>query len=160
KALKDFMLDDLGLGKLHPFKLRSAHKTFSMQTYANRLLWHYIGIIHRDAAACLSARLAGSSPVDREAVPLSEMERLVGEIPLSVPNAKPWIDMIWQLLLQDIPQPENHKVLRSLGGRPGRAGRATKTDFPALVKPRKRKKPFAGEGTYIRSAIKESLKKY
>src|SRR5215470_12303826 len=35
KALKDFMLDDLELGKLHPLKLRSPRKTFSKTTPIN-----------------------------------------------------------------------------------------------------------------------------
>jgi hypothetical protein len=150
RELKNLMLDGLELGKLHSLKLRSLRKTFSKQKYVNSLLLHYIAKIYRMRRALLDWRF--SDPLASAATPLSKIERLVDQIPLSVPNARPWIDMIWQLLLLDIPRPETEKGLRSLGSRPSRRGRATTTDFAGFVKRRKRKKAFAGEASYIRFA--------
>jgi hypothetical protein len=158
RKLKSFVLDDLELGKLHPLKLRSQRKTFSKQRYANRLLLHYLVEIRRMRAKLLSFRL--DDPWASAAIPRLEIERLDDEISLSVSNAKPWMDMIWQLLLRDIPQPETHPGLRSLGSRPSRRDRATTTDWPGPVKRPKRQKAFGGEMGYIRSAIKEALAKY
>ena len=158
RELKRLMLDDLGLGKLHPLRLRSSRKTFSKENYVNSLLLYYIAEIDRTRRGLLGWRL--NDPWARAAIPRLEIEQLVDDIPLSVPTAKRWIDIIWQLLLRDIPHPETHKGLRSLGSRLSRTGRATGTDLPGFLKRRKRKKAFAGEASLIRFAIKESLRKY
>jgi hypothetical protein len=170
RKLKSFVLDDLELGKLHRLKLRSPRKTFSKQKYANRLLLHYLAEIRHMRTKVLSFRL--DDPWASAGIPRLEIERLEDEIPLSVSNVKPWMDMIWQLLLRDIPQPEVHQDLRTLGSRPSRTERVSRQGSPRLVKrrrkqgwprsaqPRKPKEPIGGEMGYIRSAIKEALAKY
>jgi hypothetical protein len=170
RKLKRFVLDDLKLGKLHPLKLRSQPKTFSKHKYANRLLLHYLAEIRRMQAKLLSFRL--NDPWASDAIPRLQIERLDDEIPLSVSNVKPWMDVIWQLLLRDIPQPEGHQNLRTLGSRPSRTERVSrqgsprlvkrrrKQDWPRFAQPRRQKKAIRGEMTYIRSAIKEALAKY
>ena len=40
---------------------------------------------------------------------------------ISPENASRWLDLIWKLLLIDIPEPETHPRLRQLGGRPSKA---------------------------------------
>jgi hypothetical protein len=94
RAVKSLMLDHLGLGKLHPLKLRSQRKTFSKQNYANGLLLHYIAKIHRTRMSLLDWRL--SEPWASAEIPRSQLERLGDDIPLSVANVKSWMEMIWQ----------------------------------------------------------------
>jgi hypothetical protein len=114
-ALNQTVLEDLGLGKLHPLKLRSktGRKTFSMERYANKLLLHYLKEIRRIREELLSLRL--NDPWASAAIPRLEIERLDEEIPLSAANVKPWMDVIWQLLLEDLPQPESHDEIKRLG---------------------------------------------
>jgi hypothetical protein len=114
-ALGHTLLEDLGLGKLHPLKLRSKTglKTFSMEGYANKLLLHYLKEIRRIREELLSFRL--NDPWASAAIPWLEIERLDEEIPLSASTVKPWMDVIWQLLLKDLPQPESHDELKRLG---------------------------------------------
>jgi len=126
RNLKSFVLDDLELGKLHPLKLRSHQKTFSKQSYANGLLLHYLAEIRRMRTKLLSFRL--NDPWASAAIPRSEIERLDDEISLSVSNAKPWMDIIWQLLLQDIPQPETHPRLRQFAERPSLRNKRMRRD--------------------------------
>src|SRR5262249_44464876 len=71
KALKGFMLDDLGLAKLHPLRLRSLRKTFSKHVYVSRLLYYYIAEIHRQRRDLLRVRL--NDPWASDAIPRSEM---------------------------------------------------------------------------------------
>jgi hypothetical protein len=170
RKLKSFVLDDLELGKLHSLKLRSKRKTFSKQKYANRLLLHYLAEIRRMRAKVLSFRL--DDPWASAGIPRLEIERLDDEIPLSVSNVKPWLDVIWQLLSRDIPKPESHQDLRTFGSRRSRRKRVSrrgsprlvkrrrKQDWPRFAQPRKEKRAIGGEDTYIRSAIKEALGKY
>jgi hypothetical protein len=147
KALKNFMLEDLGLGKLHPLKLRSARKTFSKRTDINALLLHYIRRIHEEAAVLLSRRI--NDPFGFASSPKEEVERLADEVPLSAKTAPQWLELIWKLLLVDCPKPEENDLLSPLGSRRSR------TDRAPFVKGKARK-----PRGYVRSSIKEALGKY
>jgi hypothetical protein len=166
-ALGHTLLEDLGLGKLHPLKLRSntGRKTFSMEGYANKLLLHYLKEIRRIREELLSFRL--DDPWISAATPRLEIERLDEEIPLSVANVKPWMNMIWKLLLEDFSRPETHRKLRSFGSRSSRRQRASGDSSPGVTKKGKQiRKLKSGpskktrQDSYIRSAIKEALEKY
>jgi hypothetical protein len=146
-ALKNFMLDDLELGKLHPLKLRSPRKTFSKKTDINALLLHYIRRIHAEAAVLLSRRIG--DPFSYGSSPNEEIERLVDKVPLSAETAPQWLELIWKLLLVDCPKPERNNFLSSLGRRPSRTGRAS------FIKGKTRK-----TSSYVRASIKEALGKY
>jgi hypothetical protein len=146
RSLKNFILDDLELGKLHPLKLRSPLKTFSKKTAINALLLHYIGRIHAEAAVLLSRRIG--DPFGFGSSPKEEVERLL-EVRLSSETAPQWLDMIWKLLLLDCPKPEKHNLLFPLGRRQSRTERAS------LVKGKIRK-----TGRYVRAGIKEALGRY
>ena len=133
RALKKIMLDDLALGRLHPLKIRATHtqKTFSMETYANKVILHYIRKIREITTLLLSNRLAELR--DFESLPMQEIERIQHEVPLTADTAKRWLAIIWKLLLLDVPHPEKHPDLSRLGQRrsrkekgsnvPGRSGR-------------------------------------
>jgi len=114
-ASEKVLLHDLGLGKLHPLKLRSksGRKTFSMSVYANRLLHHYISRAHTMRRELLALRL--SDPLRFANLPRLEIEQLVDDVPLCIGNAKQWMNVIWQLVLKDISHPELNKNLRPLG---------------------------------------------
>lgn len=114
-ALKNFMLNDLELGKLHPLKLRSPRKTFSKKTDINALLLHYIRRIHAEAAVLLSRRIG--DPFGYGSSPDEEIERLLNKVPLSAETAPQWLELIWKLLLVDFPKPEENNLLSSLGRR-------------------------------------------
>jgi len=167
KALNQTLLEHLGLGKLHALKLRPkpGRKPISMRTYANNLLRYYLAEIHRMRGELLSFRL--NDPWASAAIPRREIERLDEEIPLCVANAKPRMDMIWKLLLEDFPKPETHRKLRSFGSRSSRRQRASGDSSPRVTKKGKqirKLKPGPSKKTrqnsYIRSAIKEALEKY
>jgi hypothetical protein len=145
KALKNFMLEDLGLGKLHPLKLRSARKTFSKKTDINELLLHYIRRIHAEAAVLLSWRI--DDPFGFASSPKEEVERLL-EVGLSAETAPQWLELIWKLLLLDCPNPEKHSLLSPLGQRSSRTERAP------FAKGKKRK-----TSSYVRAGIRDALGK-
>jgi hypothetical protein len=166
-ALHQILLEDLGLGNLHPLKLRSntGRKTFSMKRYANEVLLYYLKEIQRMRYELLSSRL--DDPWISAATPRLEIERLDEEIPLSVANVKPWMNMIWKLLLEDFPKPETHRKLRSFGSRSSRRQRASGDSSPGVTKKGKQIRKLksgpskkTGQDSYIRSAIKEALEKY
>jgi hypothetical protein len=143
-VLKGFLLEQLELGSQDELKLRAPvrRKTFSFGSVKNKLLLHYITQIRLIRWHLLSLRLA--NPWLLLDAPLSPIERLDDELPLTPANASRWIDVIWELLLQDIPHPESHPLLRSSGNRPSRVNRAdTKS-----------------QASYRRGAIKETLRKY
>jgi hypothetical protein len=142
--LKRFLLEQLELGSQNELKLRApkGRKTFSFKAVNYKLLLHYIAQIYLIRSHLLSLRLA--NPWLLLDAPLSPIERLDDELPLTPANASQWIDVIWELLLQDIPRPESHPLLRSSGNRPSRVDRAdTKS-----------------QASYRRGAIKETLRKY
>ena len=151
RRLQKRLWDDFGLGKHNPLRLRPApgRKTFSFETWANQLLFHYIGEIHYKFAIIASKK---SAP-DFETVWLVEIQ-LTPEIARQVEllfkdalppgkNAKQWLDVIWQLLLSDTPEPETDPRLRQLGGRPSKVH-----DVRATIK--------AKLGTYLKRMLNES----
>jgi hypothetical protein len=72
-------------------------------------------------------------------------------VPLTLQNAKQWLDVIWKLLLLGIPNPEKHPRLRQLGDSPSR--RRKGMDFDGTV----------GEKTQasnVRASIKAKLGVY
>jgi len=94
--VREFMLNTLNLGKRYPLKLRGgpARKTFSLQTWVNKLL---TDLIHSD---------------DLDGVPFTRE------------NAKQLRDAIWKALLRAIPNPETHPRLRQLGNFPSRRSKS------------------------------------
>jgi len=147
KAFEDFILTDLALGKLHPLRLRSARKTFSKTIFVNKLLLYYIAKIRLLRSELLRNRIA--DPFGVGSLPTLEIERLQDDIPLTAKTAKPWLDVIWRLLLLDCPRPEKHNLLSPLGRRPSRTERAS------FVKGKTRK-----TSSYVRAGIKEALGRY
>jgi hypothetical protein len=165
KALNQTLLEHLGLGKFHALKLRPkpGRKPISMGTYANNLLRYYLAEIHRMREELLSFRL--NDPWASAASPPLEIERLVEEIPLSGANVKPWIKVIWQLLLKDFPKPEADPNLSSFGNRPSRTQRASDSGVEDLIRSRAgmrkgRHRTGASEALLVGDAIKEALEKY
>jgi hypothetical protein len=90
RFLREFMLKNLKLGKRYGLKLRGApgRKTFSLETWANKLLTDLIHFVDLDG------------------------------VPLHRENAKQWLDAIWEVLLPANPNPETHPRLRQLAERP------------------------------------------
>jgi hypothetical protein len=146
-VLKRFLLEQLELGSQDELKLRApkGRKTFSFRG-VNGLLMHYIAQIRSIQSDLRFRQLSNPWLLleDRQPFPI---ERLDDEFPLTPANASRWVDVIWDLLLEDIPHPENNPRLRSLGNRPSRADRAG----PAGTK---------SQASYRRGAIKETLRKY
>ena len=129
RRLQKRLWDDFGLGKHNPLRLRPVpgRKTFSFETWANQLLFHYICELQYKFAIIANKK---SAP-DFETVWLGEIQ-LTPEIARQVEllfkdafpptkNPKQWLNVIWQLLLLDTPEPEKHPRLRQLGGRPSKA---------------------------------------
>jgi hypothetical protein len=148
RFVQERMFNDLNLGKNYAFKLRPprGRKTFSFETWVNRLIMDYVSALYGLAASSRS----------------SELERFVMKVPLTSKNAKVWLDQIWKMLLINIPEPENHPQLRKLGRHPSRMERAhfgerktTRSIKDAVGKDAKHQ--TAG---YVRAAIKEALGKY
>jgi hypothetical protein len=157
KSLKDEMWDTLNLGRRHTLKLRPSRgrKTFSFETWVNKLLIHYIFELYRTASNQVveDILINGNS-----ATPL----RALFPAAFTADNAKQWLDAIWKLLFIDIPEPEKHPELRKLGQHPSRTERAhfgerktTRSIKDAVEKNAKHQ--TAG---YVRAAIKEALGKY
>jgi hypothetical protein len=148
KALEKIMLDDLALGTLHPLKLRAVRglKTFSMETYVNQILLHYIRKIRGITTALLSNRLAGLR--DFESSPMIEIERIQHEVPLTADTAKQWLAVIWELLLLDVPHPEKHRHLSQLGQRKSRKEKGSNSVGKVGAKT---------QATNVRASIKEAL---
>jgi len=92
--LKGFLLEQLELGSQDELKLRApkGRKTFSFRG-VNGLLMHYIAQIRSIRWHLLSLRLA--NPWLLLDAPLSPIERLDDESPLTPANASQWIDVIW-----------------------------------------------------------------
>jgi hypothetical protein len=140
--LQKFMWNTLNLGKHFPLKLRAApgRKTFSTETWVNKFLIRHIGLVHELARE--------EAERDRGCDYYYEVAHYV---PLTPQNAKQWLDVIWKLLLTEIPNPENHPRLRQLGRRP--SVRTKRMRFDEII----------GEKTQahnIRAAIKAKLGVY
>jgi hypothetical protein len=130
RRLQKMLWDDFNLGKRNPLKLRPApgRKTFSFETWANQLLCDYFYQVYYKYAVINGKK----SEPNFETVWLVQV-RLTPKIarqlellfeqafPLTLKSAKRWLDVIWELLLIDIPEPEKHPRLRQLGGRPSKA---------------------------------------
>jgi hypothetical protein len=145
-SLKDEMWNTFNLGRRHPLKLRPARarKTFSFETWVNKLLSDYI---------CKLRDMAWREMVEDLEVSDSTLgfNHFLPAPTLTPQNAKQWLDAIWKLLLIDIPQPETHARLRQLVVR------------PSLNNKRTRRDGTVGEKTQahnIRAAIKAKLGVY
>jgi hypothetical protein len=107
RSLQKFLWDEFNLGKRHTLKLRAAQgrKTFSTKTWVNSFLMRLIAIVYE-------CNPIGDYADNRREVAFS--------VPLTPENVKQWLDLIWKLLLTEIPEPEKHPRLRQLGGRPSK----------------------------------------
>jgi hypothetical protein len=107
QSLQKFLWDEFNLGKRHALKLRAApgRKTFSYKTWVNSFLIRLITIVDE-------CDVDGDYADNRREVACS--------VPLTPENVKQWLDLIWKLLLTEIPEPEKHPRLRQLGGRPSK----------------------------------------
>lgn len=141
-----WLTETLCLGADHELKLRG-RKTFSRRTFANQLLLHYIGRIKAKAIELQRLRIQYALPLESmEELP---EERLTFHTPLSRATARQWMEVIWNLLLEDYPAPEKDKRLRPFGAR-----KEEKTRI-ALGK----SKPKS-EAANIRAGIRDALLKY
>lgn len=156
KSLKDEMWNTFNLGKRNPLKLRAApgRKTFSFETWVNKLLIQYICKIYSITSWMIveDLRVNERSTLTFEDLLPAEVHK----------DPKLWLDIIWQLLLRDIPEPEKHSHLRKLGQHPSRTERAHFGER----KTTRSIKDAVGENAkhrtdgYVRAAIKEALGKY
>lgn len=114
-----FILNDLNLGKRCGLKVRPARgrKTFSQTTWVNELLLRYWNKACRGVISILNEKYD-----DEEVVAIGS------KLLPSQDNASVWLDLIWKLLLRDIPEPENHPRLRQLGQRPSRKKKRIRHD--------------------------------
>jgi hypothetical protein len=168
KLLKEEMLNKFNLGKRNTFKLRAApgRKTFSFETWVNKLLTHYISKIHSTVLYSMvkDVRINDQTALTERAMGarMARIRKAMMPAPLTPENAKVWLDFIWTLLLVDIPEPEKHPHLRKLGQHPSRTERAHFGER----KTRRSIKDAVGENAkhqtagYVRTAIKEGLGKY
>lgn len=158
RELQTLMWDRFNLGKCHALKLRAApgRKTFSTETWVNSFLMHLIAIIH-DAT-----RHEDDEPDPGINYGFNTSQVEDHDVPLNPKNAKQWLDIIWQVLLTGIPNPETHPQLRKLGQHPSRTERAHFGER----KTTRSIKDAVGENAkhqtagYVRAAIKEALGKY
>lgn len=144
QSLQKVMWDEWNLGKRFALKLRATagRKTFSMKTWANKLLIDAIGSIGE------LARIQNEHDPEMDE---SMFQEVAYHVPLTSENAKQWLDAIWELLLVEIPNPENHPRLRQL------------VDRPSLRIKRMRLDGTVGEKTQahnVRAAIKAKLGVY
>ena len=145
RVTQRFMWDHFNLGKHHELKLRASHgrKTFSKETWVNALLIRYIGVVHEVAENEFDPGWDG----------LDKLQEVALHVPLTPDpkNFKQWLAVIWELLLQDIPEPDRHPRLRQLVVR------------PSLNNKRTRRDGTVGEKTQahnVRAAIKAKLGVY
>jgi len=144
-SLKKIIWDKFNLGKGHTFKLRGAsrRKTFSKNTWVNRLLLNLIGLVHELARQ--------EHERDQHDKYESTLRHVAFRVPLTAQNAKQWLDVIWALMLDGTPHPENEPRLRQLVQR------------PSLRTKRMRRDGTVGERTQahnMRAAIKAKLGLY
>jgi hypothetical protein len=157
QRIKNLLWNDFNLGKRFPLKLRPSpgRKTFSFETWVNQFLFDYFLEAHREVV--LPNKSFGSRKLR------GGLDRIFSPLPLTQKEkAKQWLDVIWELLLIDIPEPEKHPQLRKLGQHPSRVERAHFGER----KTTRSIKDAVGENAkhqtdgYIRVAIKEALGKY
>jgi hypothetical protein len=144
-ALKMIIWDKFNLGKRHTLKLRAApgRKTFSTKTWANKLLTDLIQLVHELAREEVEGDPGGHYE--------GPFEEVAYHVPLTPQNTKEWLDVIWKLLLNGIPNPETHPRLRQL------------VERPSLRRKRMRRDGTVGEKTQahnIRASIKAKLGVY
>jgi hypothetical protein len=130
QRIQKMLWNNFNLGKRNALKLRPApgRKTFSFETWANQLLFHYVCQVYYKFAVIAAKKSAPDFEtvwlVEIQVTPETarQLELLFEEAfpPTPKKNAKQWLDVIWQLLLLDIPEPETHPRLRQLGGRPSK----------------------------------------
>ena len=142
-VLKNFIWDELSLGKRHTLKFRAAsrRKTFSKKTWVNALLLNLIDSVYRLAHE------------EHERDPgydygLDTFRDVVFRVPLTPQHAKKWFDLMWKVLLVTIPNPEKHPRLRQL------------VERPSLRKKRLRRDGTVGEKTLahnMRAEIRRKL---
>jgi hypothetical protein len=116
RKLQKMLWDDYGLGKRNPLKLRPVRgrKTFSFETWVNQLLFHYYN-------QCYYQYMAGIARAGSKL--RTNIERICSPVPHRLAkkeSARLWLEIIWELLLHDIPEPETDPRLRQLGGRPSK----------------------------------------
>jgi hypothetical protein len=145
--LKTMMWDELNLGKRFALKLRAApgRKTFSTKTWTNKLL---IGMIQR---VLEFARIQHDLDPGEKKTFKTDCREVVYHVPLTPPNAKQWLNVLWEVLLLEIPNPEMHPRLRQL------------VERPSLRKKRMRLDGAVGEKTQahnMRADIKRKLGVY
>jgi hypothetical protein len=122
RSLQELMWDHFNLGRRHPLKLRAApgRKTFSMKTWANSLLTALITAVHELARE------------EDERDPGEKHETVFRDVawraPLTPPNAKKWLDVMWKALLMVIPNPETYPPLRQLVERPSLRAKRMRRD--------------------------------
>jgi hypothetical protein len=118
RGLQKMLWDDFNLGKRNPLRLRPARgrKTFSFQTWVNGLLFHYYCEGYREVV--LNTYSGRDAPKLR--VGLERIFSPLSDTLTKKEVARQWLDIIWTLLLIDIPDPETHPRLRQLGGRPSK----------------------------------------
>jgi hypothetical protein len=138
-----WLIDTLQLGTQHALKLRG-RKTFSRRTFANNLILSYIYRIKRTAIERQHLR----TEYVFELEPLLE-EKLTFHTPLSKATAKEWMHVIWNLLLEDCPAPEQNTRLKQFA-----AHKAKRTRI-ALGKSSPK-----SEASNIRAGIRDTLLKY
>jgi hypothetical protein len=147
RSLQKIMWDEFNLGRRHPLKLRTAQgrKTFSKKTWANGLLLNFIDLVN-ELAREEHERDPGEDYV-------TTLRHVAHHVPLTPDpqNAKQWLEVIWELLLGGIPEPEKDPRLRQL------------VERPSLRRKRMRRDGMVGEKTQahnVRAAIKAKLGVY
>jgi hypothetical protein len=154
-SVKKVIWNKFNLGKRHTLKLRAApgRKTFSKKTPVNKLLIDFIELVH-ELARRENDRDPGLDYV-------STLRHVAHYVPLTPDpkNARQWLDVIWELLLIVIPEPEKHPQLRNLGQHPSRTERAHfgERKIIGIKEALRANRKTAG---YVRAAIKEALGKY
>ena len=150
-SLKKLMWDELKLGGRHAFKLRAApgRKTFSKKTWVNALLVNLIDLVHERARE-EHERDPGWDDLNTHRN-LVTLRHVACYVPLTPQNAKEWLEVLWEELLVEIPNPETHPRLRQL------------VERPSLRMKRMRRDGTVGEKTQahnIRASIKAKLGEY
>jgi hypothetical protein len=145
RSLQKIIWDELNVAKRHPLRLRSApgRKTFSTNTWANKVLTELIQLVH------VLARLEEEHDPDEKRV--STFRDVAYRLPLTPQNAREWFDVMWKGLLLSIPNPETHARLRQL------------VERPSLRRKRMRRDGTVGEKTQahnMRADIKRKLGVY
>jgi hypothetical protein len=144
-----WLTETLQLGSGHELKLRGRkrRKTFSRETFANRLLLHYISRIKTRAVELQRFRI--DNLFQLEGVELLPEEKLELHTPLSKATARRWMEVIWNHLLADYPAPEKDERLKQFGAHKAKRTRiALEKSLPKT------------EAANVRAGIRDALLKY